>query len=219
MPKDVGSMGNSRHIPIFPSVFCARRSRCLRQWSRYNHSNLHVITHGHHRHLQVGACTYEWMDIYIFHRSLKFITSFHMHLYIYVGFLIHRIHTRHWHICAPCCSWSVRRMSLLLMQDWGQLYLCTSAFALLHFCQATRTLRSRSDRHNYANPVYGVATICHQVRWLRWGHPSLFHTATSLLIWYTMFCVRDISYKLQWMEFINMFSVYVQSWTHSRFNW
>ena len=22
---------------------------------------------------------------------------------------------------------------------------------------------------NYANPVYGVATICHQVRWLRWG--------------------------------------------------
>ena len=36
--------------------------------------------------------------------------------------------------------------------------------------------------NNYANPVYGVATICHQVRWLRWGHPSLFHTATSLLI-------------------------------------
>ena len=32
---------------------------------------------------------------------------------------------------------------------------------------------------NYASPVYGVATICHQVCWLRWGHPSLFHTATS----------------------------------------
>ena len=63
----------------------------------------------------------------------------------------------------------------------------------------------------YANPVYGVATICHQVSWLRWGHPSLFHTATSLLIWYKMFCVRDISYKLIWMEFINMFSVYAQS--------
>ena len=30
--------------------------------------------------------------------------------------------------------------------------------------------------------LYGVVTICHQVRWLRWGHPSLFHTATSLLI-------------------------------------
>ena len=72
---------------------------------------------------------------------------------------------------------------------------------------------------NYANPVYGVATICHQVRWLRWGHPSLFHTATYLLIWYNMFCVRDISYRLIWMEFINMFSVYAQSGTHSRFNW
>ena len=73
--------------------------------------------------------------------------------------------------------------------------------------------------HNYANPVYGVATICHQVRWLRWGHPKLFHTATSLLIWYKMFCVRDISYRLIWMEFINMFSVYAKSGTHSRFNW
>ena len=48
--------------------------------------------------------------------------------------------------------------------------------------------------HNYANPVYGVATICHQVPW---GHPSLFHTATSLLIWYKMFCVRDVSHRLQ----------------------
>ena len=72
---------------------------------------------------------------------------------------------------------------------------------------------------DYANPVYGVATICHQVRWVRWGHPSPFHKATSLLIWYKMFCVRDISYRLIWMEFINMFSVYAQSGTHSRFNW
>ena len=71
----------------------------------------------------------------------------------------------------------------------------------------------------YVNPVYGVATICHQVRWLRWGHPSLFHTATSLLIWYIMFCVRDIPYRLIWMAFINMFSVYVQSGMHSLFNW
>ena len=71
----------------------------------------------------------------------------------------------------------------------------------------------------YANPVYGVATICHQVRWLRWGHPSLFHADTSLLIWYKMFCVRDISYRLIWMEFINMFSMYAQSGMHSRFNY
>ena len=73
--------------------------------------------------------------------------------------------------------------------------------------------------HNYANPVYGVVTVCHQVRCLRWGHPSLFHTTTSLLNWYKMLCVRDISYRLIWMEFINMFSVYAQSETHRRFNW
>ena len=59
--------------------------------------------------------------------------------------------------------------------------------------------------YNYTIPVYGVATICHQFRWLRWGYPSLFHTAMSLLIWYKMFCVRDISYRLIWMEFITCF--------------
>ena len=45
---------------------------------------------------------------------------------------------------------------------------------------------------NYANPVYCVANICHQVRCLHWWHLSLFHTATSLLIWYKLFCMRDI---------------------------
>ena len=61
---------------------------------------------------------------------------------------------------------------------------------------------------NYADPLYGVATICQQVRCLRWGHPSLIHTAMSLLIWYKMFCLRDISYRLIWMKYINMLSVY-----------
>ena len=74
-------------------------------------------------------------------------------------------------------------------------------------------------KRNYANPVYVVATICHQVRWLRWGHPSLFHIASPLLIWYKMFCVRDISYRLIWMEFINIVSVFAQSGTLSPFNW
>ena len=76
-----------------------------------------------------------------------------------------------------------------------------------------------SPANNYANPVYGVATIFHQVCCLCWGHLSLFHTAMSLLIWYTMFCMRDISYRLIWMKFINMLSVYAQSWMHRRFNW
>ena len=86
----------------------------------------------------------------------------------------------------------------------------------LGLCKGT-VKESNAVCSNYANPAYGVATICHQVRWLRWGHPSLFHTATSLLIWYKMFCVRDISYRLIWMEFINMFSVHAHSGTHSRF--
>ena len=73
--------------------------------------------------------------------------------------------------------------------------------------------------HNYMNPGYGVATICHQVRCLRWGHPSLLYTAKSLLIWYKMFCMRDISYRLMWMKFLNILSVYAHSGTHRHFNW
>ena len=72
---------------------------------------------------------------------------------------------------------------------------------------------------NYANPVYGVATICHQFRCLRWGQPSLFHAALSLLIWYKMLCMRDITYRLNWMKFVNMLSVYAQSGTHRHVNW
>ena len=81
------------------------------------------------------------------------------------------------------------------------------------------TLPLPHSLNNYADPVYGVATICHQVRCLRWGHPSVFHTAMSLLIWYKMFCMRDISYILIWMKYINMLSVYAQSGTHRPFNW
>ena len=40
----------------------------------------------------------------------------------------------------------------------------------------------------------------------------------SLLIWYKMFCMRDISYRLIWMKYINMLSVYAQSGTHRPFN-
>ena len=72
---------------------------------------------------------------------------------------------------------------------------------------------------NYANPLYGVPIICHQVRCLRWGHPHLFHTATSLFISYKRFCMRDISYWLIWMKFISMLSVYMQSGMHRCFNW
>ena len=51
------------------------------------------------------------------------------------------------------------------------------------------------------------------------GGMRVSHTATSLLIWYKMFCTRDISYRLTWMKFINMLSLYTQSGTHRRVNW
>ena len=54
---------------------------------------------------------------------------------------------------------------------------------------------------------------------MRWGHSSLFHAATSLLSWYKIFCMGDILYKLIWMKFINILSMYVQSGMQMHFNW
>ena len=48
------------------------------------------------------------------------------------------------------------------------------------------------------------------------GHPSLFHAVTSLLNGYKM---GDISYRLKWMKFISMLSMYVRSGTHGHFYW
>ena len=46
---------------------------------------------------------------------------------------------------------------------------------------------------------------------------SLSYSHASLS-WYKHFCMRYISYRLMWIQFINMLSVYVQSGTHRRFN-
>ena len=153
-----------------------------------------------------------------------FCTPWHQYASIILHFLI-LLKGSYWYFAQPL-SWmeawtlfiiaSLRPFSMILWQilwiytDW-----CLSLDSFLLYSSQYFVYHV----HNYANPVYRVATICHQVRWLRWGHPSLFHIATSLLIWYKMFCVRDVSYRLIWMELINMFSEYAQSGTHGHFNW
>ena len=111
------------------------------------------------------------------------------------------------------------KYSIMCIYFWKMAFWKTLKFNNIFWCIETYSFLNIHVRCNYANPVHGVATICHQVHWLRWGHPSLFHAVTSLLIWYKMFCVRGISHRLIWMKIISMFSVYAQSRTHSRFNW
>ena len=77
---------------------------------------------------------------------------------------------------------------------------------------AHRGCRCTEPRHhttmifmsNNLNPIQGVATICHQVRCMRWGHPSLFDAATSLLNWYKMACTANILHRHIWAKFMNM---------------
>ena len=81
-------------------------------------------------------------------------------------------------------------------------HMCAESVSPHKVCKALDLTSSYTT--NYANPVYGVATISHQVRCLRWGHPSLFHTATSLLIRCKMFCMRDISYRLIYRHWLSI---------------
>ena len=55
---------------------------------------------------------------------------------------------------------------------------------MLLYCLRVNTVHCK----NYANPIYGVATICHQVRWLRWGasESRSFSHVSFNLIWNVM---------------------------------
>ena len=162
---------------------------------------------------------YKWQTLTMCSISLTYVTDIHWQSAPYVWLILVRIN---------CAIFKEKFNEYLVVFIWKKSlchylpwHLQDQLIGCCFLCWSNSVLCIQNISHecNYANPVYGVATICHQVRWLCWGHPSLFHTATSLLIWYKMFCMWDISYRLIWMEFINMFSVYAQSGTHSRFNW
>ena len=76
-----------------------------------------------------------------------------------------------------------------------------------------------SQAINNLNLVWGIATICHQVCCMHWGHPSLFYAATSLLNWYKMIWMANILHRLIWVKFMSMLSMYVQSGTNRHFHW
>ena len=59
--------------------------------------------------------------------------------------------------------------------------------------------------HNL-NPILGVATIRHQIRYMHWGHPSLLHAATSLLNWYKMTCLVNILYRVKFMSMLSIYT-------------
>ena len=49
-------------------------------------------------------------------------------------------------------------------------------------------------RDNYVNPVYCVASVCHQVRCMYWGLLAHFHRAISYLKCYKIVCMRYLAY-------------------------
>ena len=72
---------------------------------------------------------------------------------------------------------------------------------------------------NYVNPVCCVATVCHQVRCMYWGHLGHFHRAISHLKWYKIVCVRCLACTFSQMESINMFARFLQSGVPRHFLW
>ena len=59
-----------------------------------------------------------------------------------------------------------------------------------HKCQMTA--HGRVPHPNYVDPECCIATVCHQVRCMYWGHLGHFHRAISHLKWHKLF-VWDIS--------------------------
>ena len=72
---------------------------------------------------------------------------------------------------------------------------------------------------NYVNPVCCVATVCHQVRCMYWGHLGHFHRATSHLKWYKIVCMRYLTCTFSQMKSINMVAMFLQSGVPRHFLW
>ena len=73
------------------------------------------------------------------------------------------------------------------------------SLALSHFC------------HNNLNPIFCVATVCHQICRMFWGHLSVFHRAISHLNWYKMVCMEDLTRTFSRNKSTYMFYMYLQS--------
>ena len=79
-------------------------------------------------------------------------------------------------------------------------------------------IRSRSNL-NYVNPVCCVATVCHQVRCMYWGHWDYFHRAISHLKWRKIACMRYVACIFSRVKSIDMFSMFLQSGVPIHFLW
>ena len=72
---------------------------------------------------------------------------------------------------------------------------------------------------NYVNPVCCVATVCHQVRCMYWGHFGHFQRAISHLKWHKIVYMRYLACTFSRMKCINMFSMFLQSGVPRHFVW
>ena len=61
---------------------------------------------------------------------------------------------------------------------------------------------------NYVNPVCCVATVCHQVRCMHWGHLGHFHRAIYHLKWYKIVCEIFRAYILSDEIYQHIFHVF-----------
>ena len=73
--------------------------------------------------------------------------------------------------------------------------------------------------HNYINPIFCVATVCHQVCCIYWGHLDHFHRAISHFKWYKIIWMRYFACIFCHMKSIDMFSMFLQSGIPRHFLW
>ena len=96
-------------------------------------------------------------------------------------------------------------------------FLSTDTFAFLTLWRYLSLALNPMGRLHYVNPVRCVATVCHQVRCMYWGHLGHFHRATSLLKWYEIVCMRYLACTFSQMKSINIFSMFFAIWISRTF--
>ena len=60
---------------------------------------------------------------------------------------------------------------------------------------------------NILHPVYCVAIVCHQIRFMYWGHLCMFYRVKSHLNWYKLVCMGDLAYRFGRSKLTDMFRI------------
>ena len=112
---------------------------------------------------------------------------------------------------------SVMIMFILCMYIYPHCFIC---LMYVYFMYMPSWWKKSLGLHvSYVDPVCCVATVCHQVRCVYWGHLGYFYRAISHLKWRKIVCMGCVACAFIQMKSINMFFMFFHSGVPKHFRW